>query len=139
MSATWFCSAPFLRNLRRHWPAGIFTVLVDEGYADILALNPDVDRVLQIPRYRPHRLRRGTALLRDLRSAQFTHVFDLDTNDRTAFLARLTGAPFRASFKPDKHRWRRRLAYTHLTAVPPDEYYAESIITITCVSCPSPA
>jgi ADP-heptose:LPS heptosyltransferase len=120
--------APFLRNLRRHWPAGIFTVLVEEGYADILALNPDLNRVLQIPRRRPRRLRREVALLRDLRSARFTHVFDLDTNDRTAVLTRLTRAPFRASFEPDKHRWRRRLAYTHLLVEPPAEYFAESII-----------
>ena len=41
---------PFLSNLRRQWPGGSLTVLVDEGYADILALNPDVNRVLQIPR-----------------------------------------------------------------------------------------
>ena len=120
--------APFLRNLRRHWPAGIFTVLVEEGYADILALNPDLNRVLQIPRRRPRRLRREVALLRDLRSARFTHVFDLDTNDRTAFLTRLTGAPVRLSFEPDIHRWRRRLAYTRLLAETSEEYYAESII-----------
>ena len=119
---------PLLRNLRLHWPAGAITVLVDEGYADILALTPDVDRVLQIPRRPPGRLRREIALLRDLRSARFTHVFDLDTNDRTAFLTRLTGAPFRASFAPDQHRWRRGLAYTHLPVVTPAEYYAESII-----------
>ena len=123
--------APFLRNLRRHWPAGSFTVLVDEGYADILALNPDIDRVLQIPRRPPRRLQRAVALLRVLRSARFTHVFDLDTNDRTAFLSRLTGAPFRASFEPDKHRWRRRLAYTRLSVVTPEEYYAESFIDHT--------
>ena len=122
---------PFLRNLRRHWPAGVLTVLVDEGYADILALNPDIDRVLQIPQRHHHRLKREIALLRTLRSAQFTHVFDLDTNDRTAFLTWLTGAPFRASFEPDKHRRRRSLAYTHLPAVAPGEYYAESIIDHT--------
>ena len=119
---------PFLRNLRRHWPAGVLTVLVDEGYADILALNPDIDRVLQIPHRHHHRLKCEIALLRTLWSAQFTHVFDLDTNDRTAFLTWLTGAPFRASFEPDKHRRRRSLAYNHLPAVAPGEYFAESII-----------
>lgn len=119
---------PFLRNLRMHWPAGRLNVLVDEGYADILALNPDIDRVLLIPRRGSSRLRREIALLRVLRSTGFTHVFDLDTNDRTAFLARLTGAPFRASFGPDKHRWRRGLAYTHLPVVPAETYFRESII-----------
>jgi predicted lipopolysaccharide heptosyltransferase III len=122
---------PFLRNLHRHWPAAHITVLVNEGYADILALNPDVDCVLQIPHRRHHRLRREIALLRGLRLVRFTHVFDLDTNDRTAFLTWLTGAPFRASFEPDRHRRCRRLAYTHLTAVAPCTYFAESIIEHT--------
>lgn len=119
---------PFLRNLRLHWPEAAVTALVDEGYAAILALNPDVGRVLQIPRRGPGRLRRELALLRALRSARFTHVFDFDTNDRTAFLTWLTGALFRASFRSDQHPRRRGLAYTHIQAVPPGEYYAHSIV-----------
>lgn len=118
----------FLRNLRLHWPEAAVTALVDEGYADILGLNPDVGRVLQIPRHGPGRLRRESALLRALRSARFTHVFDLDTSDRTALLTWLTGAPCRAGFRSDRHSRRRSLAYTHIKTVPPEEYYAHSIV-----------
>jgi ADP-heptose:LPS heptosyltransferase len=87
----------FLANLRLHWPGARLTVLVDEGYAEILALNPDRPDVWQVPR-RPPRLGRTLELLRRLRGAAFTHVFDIDNNDRTALCTRITGAPFRAGF-----------------------------------------
>jgi ADP-heptose:LPS heptosyltransferase len=119
---------PFLRNLLLHWPDAAVTALVDEGYADILALNPDVGSVLQIPRRGPGRPRLELALLRALRSARFSHVFDFDTSDRTAFLTWLTGSSFRAGFRSDRHARCRGLAYTHIQTVPPEEYYAHSIV-----------
>jgi len=119
---------PLLANLKLHWPLAEITVLVDEGYEDILRLNANADHLLTIPRKGPRRLQRNFALLRALRRQRFTHVFDLDTNDRTAFLTWVTGAAFRASYTSDKHRWRRNLAYNHVRDVPLAEYNSASIL-----------
>ena len=119
---------PLLANLKLHWPLAEITVLVDEGYEDILRLNANADHLLTIPRKGPRRLQRNFALLRALRRQRFTHVFDLDTNDRTAFLTWVTGAGFRASYTSDKHRWRRKLAYNHVRDVPLAEYNSASIL-----------
>ncbi len=116
----------FLSNLRLHWPAARLTVLADEGYAEILAMNPDRPDVWQVPR-RGRRLGRSLSLLRRLRSAGFTHVFDIDNNDRTALCTRITGAPFRAGFAWKKGRLRQRLAYTHAVPVDPAVYEARHI------------
>jgi len=61
------------RNLRLHWPQARLTALVEPSYAEVLALNPDVDAVLPLPRS-------GAGLgswwraLRALRRGRFTHV-----------------------------------------------------------------
>jgi ADP-heptose:LPS heptosyltransferase len=116
----------FLANLRLHWPQARLTVLVDEGYGEILALNPDRPEIWQVPRRGP-RLGRTLDLLRRLRSAGFTHVFDIDNNDRTALCTRITGAPFRAGFAWRRGRLRQRLAYTHAVPVDPVAYEARHI------------
>jgi lipopolysaccharide heptosyltransferase II len=116
----------FLSNLRLHWPAARLTVLADEGYAEILALNPDRPDVWQVPR-RGRRIGRTLALLRRLRAAGFTHVFDIDNNDRTALCTRITGAPFRAGFAWKRGRLRQKLAYTHPVPVDPVAYEARHI------------
>jgi ADP-heptose:LPS heptosyltransferase len=116
----------FLTNLRLHWPAARLTVLADEGYGDVLALNPDRPAVWLVPRRGP-RLRRSLALLGRLRAAEFTHVFDIDNNDRTALCTRATGAPFRAGFGWGRGRLRQCLAYTHVVPVDPAVYRARHI------------
>ena len=84
-----------LRNLKLHWPAGRIGVLCEPPYAPILDLNPDVDERWLLP---------ATAsawpgFLWRLRRAGFTHVLDLDNRERTALIARATGAPFRATVR----------------------------------------
>lgn len=116
----------FLASLRAHWPGASITVLADEGYADILALSPDRPLVWQVPR-RPPRLGRTMDLLVRLRRAGFTHVFDLDNNDRTALCTRITGAPFRAGFDWSRGRLRQRLAYSHTVRVDPAVYRSRHI------------
>jgi ADP-heptose:LPS heptosyltransferase len=61
-------------------------------------------------------------LLARLRRAGFTHVFDIDDNDRTALCTRATGAPFRAGFDWSRGRMRRRLAYNRTVRVDPAAY-----------------
>ena len=77
-----------LRNLRLHWPAAHLAVLTEAAYAGVLAMNPDVNEVLAFP----GRAGQWWALARRLGSARFTHVFDLDNRDKTAFITLASGA-----------------------------------------------
>ena len=81
----------FLRNLRLHWPQAEIRVAADPAYAPALALNPDVDRVEAMPM----RLRDWPRFLAAQRRFRCTHVFNFDNTERTALIARWTGAPFR--------------------------------------------
>ena len=108
------------RNLRLHWPQARLTALVEPSYAEVLALNPDVDAVLPLPKS-------GAGLdswwraLRALRGGRFTHVFNLDNVPKAALLARWTGAPFRAGlFYELPHRLKG--LYTHRVIDLPEEH-----------------
>ncbi|HTZ21766.1 MAG TPA: glycosyltransferase family 9 protein [Opitutaceae bacterium] len=116
---------PIFRNLRLHWPQARLTALVEPAYADVLALNPDVDAVVPLPRS-------GASpgfwwrTLRALRRGRFTHVFNLDNVPKTALLTRWTDAPFRAGlFYELPHRLTG--LYTHRVIDPPAEHEQRSI------------
>ncbi|MFI5336292.1 MAG: glycosyltransferase family 9 protein [Opitutales bacterium] len=81
------------RNLKLHWPEARIAVLCEPAYAGVLPMNPDVAEVFSFP---PHALA-WPGLAWRLRAARFTHVLDLDNRDKTAFLARATGAPIRVT------------------------------------------
>ena len=114
---------PVLRNLRLHWPQASLTVLVEPAYAGVLSLNPDVDAALVLPR----RAREWPGFLRRLRQARYTHVFDFDNNERTALLARLSGAPFRATLWHEGAQPRFAWLYTHRHHDPPAIHELRSI------------
>ena len=114
---------PVLRNLRLHWPQASLTVLVEEPYADVLALHPDVDSTLVLPRT----VRHWGRLLLALRSGRFTHVFDFDNTEKTALLTRLTGASFRIALHHGGFAVRLRRSYTHTAYHPPAEHETHSI------------
>jgi ADP-heptose:LPS heptosyltransferase len=109
----------FFRSLRRHWPEALIQVLVEEPYAGILALNPDVDGAQIIPK-KSTALGRWFSLLRALRNVHYTHVLDLDNTEKTAWLARVTGAPLRAALHLRDQRIRLPRFYTHHEAVEPE-------------------
>lgn len=111
------------RNLRLHWPLARLTALVEEPYAGVLPLNPDVDATLMLPRTTGGWWR----LLRALRAGRFTHVFDFDNTDKTALLARLTGAPFRATLHLENVRRHFPALYTATVFVSSPDYSAQSI------------
>lgn len=113
---------PLFRNLRRHWPAARIAAMVEPAYAPVLALNPDVDERLILPQ----RWSEWPRFLSRLRRARFTHVFDLDNNDRTALLTRLTGAPLRVALHHDKLH--RGLCYTADVWHPPEVHERTSIV-----------
>src|ERR1035437_9029899 len=112
-----------LRNLRLHWPDARLSVLVESAYVDVLALNPDVDTAHVLPR----RLLEWPGFLRRVRRAQFTHVLDLDNTEKTAAVARLSGAPFRLALHHGGSRVKLRGAYTHCFNDPAGEHETRSI------------
>ncbi|HWA10116.1 MAG TPA: glycosyltransferase family 9 protein [Opitutaceae bacterium] len=113
---------PVFRNLRRHWPKAHIAALVESAYASVLALNPDVDEAFVLPR----RWTAWPGFIARLRKAAFTHVLDLDNNDRTALLTRLTGAPLRAALHHDVLR--RGFCYTTDVYHPPEIHERTSIV-----------
>ena len=106
----------FFRSLRQHWPEAIIHVLVEEQYAEILALNPDVNGTQKLPK-KTTAFGRWFSLVLALRSARYTHVLDLDNTEKTAWLARVTGAPLRAALHLSAQRVRLPRFYTHFEAV----------------------
>ncbi|HVS50782.1 MAG TPA: glycosyltransferase family 9 protein [Opitutaceae bacterium] len=114
---------PLLRNLRLHWPAAHLAALVESRFADVLALNPDVDATLVLP----DRLGEWPRFLRALRRARFTHVLDLDNTEKTAAIARLSGASTRVGLHHGGHRMKFPAAYTHIVHDPTELHEHRSI------------
>src|SRR5687768_5808831 len=79
--------SPFFKNLRQHWPAAELTLLAEASYAAVATLIPEIDRTLILPR-RARELGGWLKLVRALRTARFTHVFDHDNREKTAALTR---------------------------------------------------
>jgi ADP-heptose:LPS heptosyltransferase len=114
---------PLFRNLKLHWPAARIAVLCEPAYAGVLAMNPDVAAVHPFPQGAGDWLRAA----RQLRAGRFTHVLDLDNRDKTALLARVTGAPVRATLRHGEPLHLPSL-YTSCEVVPP-EFLADRHIT----------
>jgi ADP-heptose:LPS heptosyltransferase len=112
-----------LRNLRLHRPQAKLAVLVEARFADVLALNPDVDSTLRLPAG----LGEWPRFLRALRAARFTHVLDLDNTEKTAAIARLSGAAQRLALHHGGRRVRFRAAYTNFVHDSPAEHEARPI------------
>ena len=112
-----------LRNLRLHWPGARLTVLTEPAYTGVLALNPDVDAALAFPRH----VTGWPGFLRTLRRARFTHVLDFDNTEKTALVARATGAAVRATFDRELITFRYSRLYTHVAKVTNDFYDSHHI------------
>jgi ADP-heptose:LPS heptosyltransferase len=107
-----------LRNLKLHWPQAHVAALVEPAYAPVLGLNPDVDEVICPP---------GGALAwpafaSGLRRSRFTHVLDIDNTERTAIIARLSGAPMRITLHHGEHALKMRSLYTDAVYEPAAEH-----------------
>src|SRR2546427_1707127 len=100
-------ATPVLHALRDRFPDTRLTMLVNRGTEDILKWNPDVNEVLTVDRGTPAAQLR---LLGELRRRRFDCVLDLTDGDRSAILAKLSGAPVRIGFNEER-RW-RGLLYT---------------------------
>jgi ADP-heptose:LPS heptosyltransferase len=111
------------RNLKLHWPDAQVVAAVEPAYAGILGLNPDVDAVVSPPAGRFAWL----GFVRRMRRERFTHVLDLDNTERTALIARLSGAPFRLALHHGDHPLRLASLYTHRVHDPAAEHETHPI------------
>ena len=113
-------STPTFRAVNQYYGEPV-SVLVRQGTGSLLAADPSLHRVFEVPAPSANLFRGAlhqTALIRALRAERFDLVFDLRSDDRGAFMTFLTGAPRRASFYYEGVSfWRNRL-FTHL-AIPP--------------------
>ena len=103
-----------LRNLRLQWPDAHLAVLVEPRFAELLAMNPDVNATLALPRS----LTEWPGFVRQLRVGRFTHVLDLDNTEKTALIARLSGAGDRVTLHHGGHRVKFRAAYSAIVYDP---------------------
>lgn len=117
---------PVFRNLRRQWPEARLAALVEPAYADVLALNPDVDEVLVLPRS----FREWLTFLGQVRRLRFTHVLDFDNTERTAAITLWSGAGCRIAYNRELVPFRSRWFYTMATRVR-NAFYEANHITET--------
>jgi len=104
-------STPVLSRLRGAWPKARITMLVNRGTEGVLQGHPDVDEVLVNERSFINSIR----LVGTLRSREFDAVIDLTDGDRSAILARATGAKVRIGYNSEA-RWRGWLYTTVILA-----------------------
>jgi predicted lipopolysaccharide heptosyltransferase III len=113
---------PVFRNLRLHWPDARIDAVAEPAFAPLLALNPDVNETLVLPRG----LGEWPGFIRRLRRARYTHVLDLDNTERTALITRFTGAPVRIALWYVRHAW--PWVYTAAVQSDPAQHEHRSII-----------
>lgn len=116
-------SVPTFRAVKNACPDAKLSLLVREGIGNLFEADPAVKQVFEVKRYRGSfwgRLLAQLAFLKRVRKAKFDVVFDLRSDERGAFMARLTGAPFRASLVYRDVPFYRNRLFTHLV-YPPNE------------------
>jgi len=123
----------FLRNLRLHWPSAEIQVLADPAYAGVLALNPDGDEPVLMPRGLGAWLR----FLVQLRRGRWTHVFNFDNTEGTALIARLTGAPFRLGLHHGGFPLKLRWCYNHIVHDPNEVHESRPITEYFLLALPA--
>ena len=111
------------RNLRLHWPGAHLAALAEPSYSGILGINPDVDSVVALP----SGLASWPGFLNRLRRGAYTHVLDIDNTEKTALIARLSGAPFRVALHHGSHALKLRALYTHAVHEAEAEHEAQPI------------
>lgn len=101
-------TAPALAELHRHFPDAEIELVADAPCRDLAACLPGVTRVLTYHRRRPN-----TAVWAAAACAEWDACLDFTGSDRSALLARLSGAGLRAGYQRFSGGL-RRLAYHNL-------------------------
>ncbi|MCX5828391.1 MAG: glycosyltransferase family 9 protein [Deltaproteobacteria bacterium] len=110
-------SIPTFRAVKNAYPDANLSLLIREGIGNLFDTDPAVKEVFEVKRYQGTlgvRLPAQLAFLKRVREAGFDLVFDLRSDERGAFMARLTGAPFRASLVYRDAPFYRNRLFTHL-------------------------
>ncbi|MDH3771133.1 MAG: glycosyltransferase family 9 protein, partial [Nitrospirota bacterium] len=109
--------SPLLPLLKKAYPSGYLSVLVDGPTAEVLANNPSIDRLIPINRSEAQKERcwkRGqnwVHLIRDIRNERFDVVIDVFSGPRSAMLSYLAGASKR--YGEDFRKRGRGFLYNH--------------------------
>lgn len=90
-------ATPALRALRVGFPHAELHLAVDDTLEPLVRNNPHLHRVWCFPRRDPS-VRNWMHLYRQLRNVRFDLVLDLHGSPRTAWIARMTGAPNRVGY-----------------------------------------
>ncbi len=89
-------TTPAVRALRTALPQAELTYLVEEPYRKLVEGNPDIDRVVAVPKGSTRR--EFLALVRDVRKAGYDAVIDFHGGPRASLLALLSGAKVKAGY-----------------------------------------
>jgi lipopolysaccharide heptosyltransferase II len=99
-------TTPLIRALRRAYPAARLAYVVEESAAPVVRNNPHLDDLIIAPRARGlERIRADLALAGRLRAEHFDLAIDLHGGPRSAWLARLSGAPQRIGYRIQGRSW----------------------------------
>ncbi len=93
-------STPVLANIRAEFPNATIDFFVEEFAAQVVELNPFINRVHAINTGKSSPL----SIIFDIRRARYDLVIDLFANPRTAIVTMFSGAPYRVGFP---FKWRR--------------------------------
>jgi len=114
--------SPLIANLKQYYVNAKIDVMVNEGTQSLLALNPNINRILEYKResYREltnwQRFVKNIKLLKDIRRERYDLVIDLDEGDRGALIAWISGAKTKIGSASIYSRI-LKLAYTHFLPV----------------------
>jgi len=116
-------AVPAFRAVKDAYPAAAVSVMVREGSGCLIEPDPLVARVFEVKRTTGSLRARAAARVRfihSLRRAQFDMAIDLRSDERGAFMSRITGAPVRIAMHYGRASvpiWRNRV-FTHLVCPP---------------------
>lgn len=103
-------TTPLIRALRRQFPDGHLSYLVEPAAAPVVHGNPHLNTVIVVPRRRGlQRIADDVALARRLRRERYDVVIDMHGGPRSAWLTWATRAPMRIGYRMKGRAW----MYTH--------------------------
>jgi ADP-heptose:LPS heptosyltransferase len=124
----------FIRNLRAAYPRARISVVMDEGFEEILAESPDIDRILVLPRGKrsslPGRLGLWGRYLGAFAGPAYDVAFDLARNERALLPMLLGRARRRVSWEMSATRWRQRRHYSDLLTITREEIESAHIVDL---------
>jgi lipopolysaccharide heptosyltransferase II len=118
-------TTPLLNALRRRYPDGQLTYVVEAAAAPVIRGNRNVTDIVVVPRTGGMaRVRDDLALARRLRRQHFDIAIDLHGGPRAAWLTWSSGAPVRIGYRIQGRSW----MYTHVVPRPRDEAPRPSVV-----------